>query len=262
MLLFSWASYSKLGSFFSLMIMTGIVLGFVSAALLLPKPTDSLCTAFPWVLGIAFILVYGCLFIKTWAFYQVWRSASQYKRANLSAAYLLKVVGAALLAEIIFLIIWTVVDPPKVHKHKVQNNEEEYECSTKHPTFWIIFAVVKGIWLAFGAGLSVLTRNIVKEYNESSSIAYAIYSNVLVLIIAIPLAILIDGVAGGRMIVEVIVIVAAFTLTTVIMFFSIWRRILVSKTQVQMVAGGATATTRGKSSTNSTRSGAASSSAE
>lgn len=49
------------------------------------------------------------------------------------------------------------------------------QCDDSTPAFWIIFLTVKGVWLIFGAVLSVLTRNIVKEYNESKSIGYAVW---------------------------------------------------------------------------------------
>lgn len=47
-------------------------------------------------------------------------------------------------------------------------------CESEHEAWWAIFLGVKGVWLLFGAVLSVLTRDVAKEYNESSSIAYAV----------------------------------------------------------------------------------------
>lgn len=47
-------------------------------------------------------------------------------------------------------------------------------CHSEHPTFWIIFLVVKGLWLLFGAVISVLTRSVIKEYSDFSAVAYAV----------------------------------------------------------------------------------------
>jgi hypothetical protein len=54
------------------------------------------------------------------------------------------------------------------------DNTYQLQCVTHHPTFWAIFASTKGAWLIFGAVLSVLTRHVAREYNESKSIAYAV----------------------------------------------------------------------------------------
>jgi len=221
-----WVSFSTLGSFLSSLILLGCVVSFLSALVLLPEPTDALCTSFIWLLGLGFVLVYGCLFIKTWALYKVWRNAVRYQKASLTPVYILKCLGAAVILEVIFLAIWTAIDPPKVHLMKTVDNTAEYQCNTKHITFWIIFLVVKGAWLIFGAVLSVLTRNIAKEYNESSSIAYAIYNNVLLGAIAIPLALLLEEVPGGRLVVIIVIICLAFSFTMVVVFFRIWHNIL------------------------------------
>jgi len=234
-----WGSFSILGSFLSSMILLGCMSAFTSALVLLPEPTDALCVAFPWLLGIGFVLVYGCLFIKTWALYKVWMNAIHYQKTALTPGYIMRCLGLALLVEIVFLIIWTVIDPPKAVLVEVVNHKLERQCDSEHVTFWVIFLVVKGVWLIFGAVLSILTRNIVKEYNESSSIAYAIYNNILLGAIAIPLAVLIKEVPGGRLTVEVVIITIAFTFTLVMVFFKIWHSIILpDKIHLQKMESG------------------------
>lgn len=114
----------------------------------------------------------------------------------------------------------------------------QLQCLTNHPTFWAIFAGTKGLWLVFGSVLSVLTRHIAKEHNESKSIAYSvstqketgeyplmhrkIYNIIALLIIAIPLAIALRDVPGGRLIIEVGVVVIALSFTTFSLFYPIW----------------------------------------
>jgi hypothetical protein len=254
MLGFYWAQFSILGSFLSVMMVLGCITSFLSALVLLPDPTDNLCLAFPWLLGVGFVLLYGCLFIKTWALYQVWRKATHYQRASLTPGYIMRCLGLALTVEVIFLIIWTVIDPPKVHLVKVVNNSLERQCDTNNVTFWVIFLVGKGAWLIFGAVLSVLSRNIVKEYNESSSIAYAIYNNVLLGAIAIPLAILIKEVPGARLTVEVVIISLAFSFSMVVVFFKIWHTILLPD-KINLAKMESAATRRSKGSKNSSGSG-------
>jgi hypothetical protein len=140
-----------------------------------------------------------CLFIKTWALYQVWRNAKNFQRTTLTPAYILKGILLYCSVEIIYLIIWFVIDPPSVQLESILlfaflvlflfmslfsftlleliDNSHQQTCKSKHVAFWIVFIVVKAVWLVFGAILSFLTRNMVKEYNESKSIAYAVSLN-------------------------------------------------------------------------------------
>jgi hypothetical protein len=39
------------------------LIAFASALTLLPRPTKALCVAFPWLIGIGFVMVYGYTFI-------------------------------------------------------------------------------------------------------------------------------------------------------------------------------------------------------
>ena len=142
----------------------------------------------------------------------------------------------------------------------------QLQCVTDTPAFWAIFAVSKGLWLVFGSILSVLTRHVAREYNESKSIAYAvsfikkeesggrcgvgeekeksrreekkmnkwmfdpaeIYNIIALLIIAIPLAVALKDIPGGLLIIEVGVVVIAFSFTLFSLFFPIWYGIPLS----------------------------------
>eukprot|EP00026_Physarum_polycephalum_P001640 Phypoly_transcript_01642.p1 GENE.Phypoly_transcript_01642~~Phypoly_transcript_01642.p1 ORF type:complete len:982 (+),score=148.82 Phypoly_transcript_01642:236-3181(+) len=221
-----WAAFrKKFGNFYCSVIIFGVFMGYVSAITLLPRPTDALCIAFPWFLGIGFTLVYGCLFIKTFILYRIWQHAMQLKRPQITAMTVVKYCGVAVALEIIFLIIWTTVDPPKVHLVKLDDNTTQNHCS-KTNVFWIIFVVVKGLWLFFGAAISVMTRHIRKDYNEFKGVANCIFSSFILLVIAIPLVALMEKLPNGVMIIEVLIIVLAFTFTIIFLFFSTWQSVL------------------------------------
>lgn len=224
MLAMYWESFRKHGSFYCAVIIIGVYFSYASVIVLLPVPSDGLCMLFPWLLGIGFTLVYGCLFIKTWTLYQVYRSAEKLQKTTLTPLSIIKGIGLYLSIEIIILIIWTAVDRPNVSYHKMVDNTYQLQCST-HATFWAIFAGVKSVWLVFGAVLSVLTRHVADEYSESKSIAYATYNITALLVVGVPLAISLRSVPGGLMIIEVSVIVIAFTFTMVSLFFGIWLKI-------------------------------------
>jgi hypothetical protein len=229
MLAFKWSSFQSHGPFYCAVIITGVLVAYASALATVQKPTDNLCMAFPWLLGIGFNLVYGCLFIKTWVLYGVFRKAAQLKKTKLTPFYILKILAAFLAVEVILLVVWTVVDPPKVREINFENNTYGYQCGNDSNTFWVIFLTYKGAWLIFGAILAFLTRNIASEYNESKSIAYSIYVDIVLLIVAVPLATSIQNTNGGVVVIEVVVICIAFTFTMIGLFSKIWKAILFGK---------------------------------
>lgn len=220
-----WENFRKHGSFYCAVIILGVFMSYMAVLVLLPVPTPALCMLFPWFLGIGFTLVYGCLFIKTWALYKVYRSAEQLKKTSLTPASIIKGIAFYLAFEVLILVIWTIIDRPGVEYKRMMDNTLMLQCSSKHPTFWIIFGALKSVWLVFGALLSVLTRNIAKEYSESKSIAYATYNIIALTVIGIPLAIALGKYPGGLTIIESCVILIAFTFTMCSLFFGVWVRI-------------------------------------
>jgi len=198
---------------------------YTSTITLLPKPTNTLCAIFPWLLGYGFNLVYGCLFLKTWVLYRVFRSAAKFQKTFVTPLYILKLICIFLSIESIILICWTIIDPLSVQPVEMLDKSIQYQCKSKSILFWIIFLVYKGVWLLFGAILSFLTRDVATEYNESKSIAYAIYNDIVLCIVAIPLAIALEQIPSGVLIIEIAVILLAFTFTLFILFFDIWYKI-------------------------------------
>jgi hypothetical protein len=233
-LVMGYADYTSHGKFYSGVVIIGAFLAYISAFIVLPEPTDALCLAFPWFLGIGFTFVYGCLFIKTWTLYKVWRNAEQYKKSNLTPMYIMKGIGMYVFVEIIIMVIWSVIDPPKAQYKKMVDGDYDLGCHTKHNTFWIIFLATKGVWLLFGTTLTVLTRRIATEFNQSRSIGYAIYNIVVMLIIGVPLAIALENISGGVLIIEVAVIVVAFTFTNVSLFFDLWYTMVFPEKNVRI----------------------------
>jgi len=227
-----WAEFYTHGSFYCGVVVVGTIFSYISALVILPTPTDALCLAFPWLLGVGFTLVYGCLFIKTWALYKVWKSAEQLKKANLTPMYIVKGIGIYMVVEVIILVIWSAIDRPKAKYEKMIDNSYELQCRTEHATFWAIFLGTKGAWLIFGAMLSILTRSLAQQFNKSKNIAFSIYNIAALLIIAVPLAIMLQNVSGGVIIIQVGVILIAFTFTMISLFFDIWYHIFFPTTDV------------------------------
>jgi hypothetical protein len=169
----------------------------------------------------------------------MFRRAAQMKKVSIEPFYILKLIALFLTIEIIFLVVWTIVDPPTIYYMKTDedmwNPPYEVQCRTSNGIFWAIFLAYKGVWLVFGAVLCFLMRNISKEYNKSKGIAYSIYNNVVIILVAAPMAAVLEDVEYALVVVKVVAIVCSFTFTLFILNFTVWYKIFYEKFDI--VAG-------------------------
>jgi len=229
LLLLKPAYFKEKTPLFCFLINLGVLTGYVATMVVLPDPTATLCLAFPWLVGIAFTLIYGCLFLKTWRIFSILRASQKLQRVQLSNGYICRLIGLYFLVEAIYLIIWTVVEPPKVELVDMINNEQQLQCNSKHYVlFWGLFIGYKFCWMVFGVVMAIRTRFIYEKFNESKQIYYCIYNAVTVIIVAIPLLAVLSNIPYALVILEVIIILLICTFTLVCLFFNVWLKIFSS----------------------------------
>lgn len=218
-LLFRPLAFQKSGRFYCGVIIFGALLAYAAAFTTLPEPTDALCLAFPWLLGMGFMLLFGCLFLKTWALFQVFRAAEQMKKTTLNPMFIMKILGILILVEAIFMIIWSVVDPPKVELITVAGGRErQHTCGAGNISFWAVFIGYKGFWMLFGAIISFLVRNVRDDYNESAGIGMAVYNCFGITAIALVIGFVLRDTPDNVVIIQNVAIIVAFTATLVLLF--------------------------------------------
>jgi len=222
--------YKEKTPLFCYLINIGVIIGYMAAIVTLPQPTDNLCGAFPWLVGIAFTLIYGCLFLKTWRIYWILRASKKMLKTNLTNWYICRLIGAYFLFEVIYLVIWTLVEPLHAEKVNVVNNQQQYQCTSDHwGIFWGVFLGYKMLWMIFGACMAIRARFIFDKINESKPIYYCIYNAVTVLIVGIPLIAALNNIPYALVILEVVIILLICTFTLVALFFNVWMEILVGE---------------------------------
>jgi len=227
-------SFRRQGPFYSGLVHFGVVVGLVSGIIALLDPSDLLCLAFPWLFGVGFALIYGCLFIKTWTLYLIWRAAKEFRRPDLTPKFIILRVALYLAVEIAFLIVWTVVDPPKTNTFSSSADILQVQCSSQKYgyAFWIASIASKEAWMIFGLVLTILTKPLHKDRDDGKEIALAIYNVFAVSVIAIPLAFILQSIPEGQVVVQVGAVLLAFGFTLLSIFFSTWYHFFAGKTEV------------------------------
>lgn len=170
--------------FFLLLILLGVIIGSVSPIARIGRPTAYKCMANWWFTGIAHALIWSCLIAKHWRIWRIYSSANLRTVTIFNGELVAKWVAFILFVEIVILTFWTVFAahmpnsiPMALPTTKI--DQMQIVCSAKPGR------AMKGfpVWVAYNvaimipaAVLSYWTRNANQEYQETKSIAAAIYS--------------------------------------------------------------------------------------
>ena len=199
-------------SWFVLTSLSGVALMFLSLVFWVSQASVATCNAFSWCLNLGFMLTFGPLFAKTWRIYRIFgrKKLSVIKISNRRLGVM---VSTFISAEIAILAIWQAVGPlqPVVTTQITGSPAVEHQyiqCGTSGDgsRFLIVIGVTKGLLLLYGALLAFSTRRVTDHFNESQSIAWAIYNVLFSIGIVIPIIIFV-GAIGDVMILLVLFVV-------------------------------------------------------
>jgi len=151
------------------------------------------------------MLTFAPLFAKTWRIYRIF-GRKRLSVIKISNRKLAGMVGALLAAELAILAAWEAVGPlqPVTTIQILGSPAVEYQytqCGTsaEGTRFLVVIGVTKGLLLIYGALLAFSTRRVSSSFNESQSIAWAIYNVVFSMGVVIPIMSLV-GVIGDAMV--------------------------------------------------------------
>ncbi|XP_077868126.1 gamma-aminobutyric acid type B receptor subunit 1-like, partial [Saccoglossus kowalevskii] len=161
-----------------------------------------LCQIEMWLISTGFTLSFGAMFLKTWRIFKIFTNKTAQK-VVIKDNRLLCMLGALVFVDIIVLLLWLFLDPPRPTVYKLETKRDVspenddvifqtencvYICSSKNATFWMTaLAVYKGILLVFGVFLTFQTRKVyIRALNDSKHVAIAIYNVVVLCFIGVP----------------------------------------------------------------------------
>lgn len=168
-----------------LVILVGFLLISIGAILLAVEPTPAICIAQVWFVNLGYAVHLIPLLVKIAAINKIMSSAKKMKRVKINKVQMFKVMGGLLSLVILYLIIWSAVDPVKVVElRKVTNAtsavvEECITCSSRN-SFWYYIALgFQGLLLVMASVLAFQSRDTIPEFDESRSLGTMIYSHSL-----------------------------------------------------------------------------------
>eukprot|EP00008_Paramoeba_atlantica_P006622 CAMPEP_0201478382 /NCGR_PEP_ID=MMETSP0151_2-20130828/3237_1 /ASSEMBLY_ACC=CAM_ASM_000257 /TAXON_ID=200890 /ORGANISM="Paramoeba atlantica, Strain 621/1 / CCAP 1560/9" /LENGTH=1127 /DNA_ID=CAMNT_0047859443 /DNA_START=128 /DNA_END=3511 /DNA_ORIENTATION=+ len=176
------AHFRYMSPLFCQLICLGAIISASSVFTLLEqKPSEASCTAYPWLLGIGFMLLFGCLFAKT---YRLWRlfTSRSLKATVIDNAFLIRIVLLFCAPMIIFLICWTAIEGFEVVHERTEHDEDQvHDICRSETVWWAVFVGMIGFVLTIGCLLTFLVRNLPPEFNDSEAIGFSMYNAFLML---------------------------------------------------------------------------------
>ncbi|CAF1431924.1 unnamed protein product [Rotaria magnacalcarata] len=145
------------------------------------------CPIRVWILCISFTLAFGSMFSKTWRVHSIFTNINTTKR-GIHDSRLLAIVGVLLTIDLIFLIVWQMLDPIRrvlVYSapHRLKDSQDteiipcREECKSKNMSLWFVVLVLnKGLLMFYGSFLSWKTRHVtMPALNDSRYIGLSVY---------------------------------------------------------------------------------------
>lgn len=175
------------------LLLAGLLTIAVGALVVAAPPTDASCVASAWLVTIGYTLELVPLIIKVAAINRLMNAALQMRRVELSRRSLFGAVTLLLAIVVLFLILWTVLDPPRpVPSFSLKEASREtgenvvvvdYFCKSKSEAWWLS-SIGWNTILLFGASvLAFQSRHLHQEFNESLTLARMTYSHFIFVII-------------------------------------------------------------------------------
>ena len=157
------------------------------------------CSLRLWLLVYAFTLSFGTLFARAWRIYRIFNNPWISDRP-LKDAHLLLIVAMIGIGDLFIVIPWTAID---AYRRFNEGNEVDYEdfsqtvvisCSSSNVIIWFgLIALYKAALMVSGVIIISLVKKKVankKIYDDSTSLAVALYVSAAAFVLGLPLQLL------------------------------------------------------------------------
>ncbi|TPX70208.1 hypothetical protein SpCBS45565_g01915 [Spizellomyces sp. 'palustris'] len=172
---------------FSELILAGVALGYASVPTFIGDPKHAgRCIGQIWIVGMAFIMVFGNLVAKTgrtWMLFQ--RSETGLvPNSPITDSQLLRPAGLLIGIQILILGLWTGFDQPRQF---IDFPRETRYCRSQGITFKAVLFAYDSVILFAGVVFALRTKEVAKKFRDSASIGLSIYTITLILCVLLPI---------------------------------------------------------------------------
>ena len=211
--------------FFLIIMLLSMIVGYSSLYAWFGAPHPVSCAFQPWLLGLSSISMIAALGVKSFRVWRIFRSTL--KRQKITDYELLLFWFLIMIPAISIITLWTIISTPTAALVS-RGGEKHYVCTTGgftgYPGGYIFFAILVAYGsavLLLGVALSILTRKVPSQFNESKLLAISIYNLGFLSAVIIPVYLVVQEYNPYiAWILRSAAILYAFTATLVLQFAS------------------------------------------
>ena len=215
---------------FVILLLLGLLLVSVGSLLTVLNPTDRICVGIAWLVNLGYTLELVPLIVKVAAINQLVMASEQMRRINLRKESLFGTVLLFCLSVGLFLIIWTIIDPPRRNEEYELTSkrtesgvtviERVFFCGSENDAWNFLGISLQALLLLCASILAFQARIVREDLNDTKTLAMMIYSHMVLVILramtyALEGSLDLSDLAAARSI-----IFSIDVLTTIVLYFS------------------------------------------
>jgi hypothetical protein len=169
------------------LLLTGLLLVAIGSILVALPPTNATCIMMIWCINFGYTLELVPLIVKVAAVNKLLGAARQFRRVVVSRKSLFTTMLAISTGVFLFLLIWTIIDPPSKNEEYALTSDVtqdgytmvdvSYYCSSQSQAWDYVAVGWNTLLLLCATVLAFQTRTLQKDFNESQTLAFLIYSH-------------------------------------------------------------------------------------
>jgi hypothetical protein len=175
---------------FIFVILFGLLLVSIGSIISSLEPDGIVCVSRVWLVSLGYTCELAPLIIKVSAMNRLMRASRRMRRVRIKPYSLYTKVIALTALMAIYLIVWTVVDPP--HAKEVQTLSDDQttitsrkSCSSDSEYWQMAYNFWEGLLIVWAFVLAFQSRQAKAEFNESRSLGMMIYSHFVLAILRV-----------------------------------------------------------------------------
>jgi 7 transmembrane sweet-taste receptor of 3 GCPR len=171
-------------------LLAGLLLVAVGSLLL---AAGSKCVVIIWFINFGYTLELVPLIVKVAAVNQLLGAARQFRRVVIARKSLFSAVLGISFCVFVFLLLWTILDPPRQNPEYTLTSdvtqdgrtvvEVNYYCSSDNLVWDYIAVGWNTLLLLCATVLAFQTRTLQRDFNESQTLAFLIYSHFIFVVL-------------------------------------------------------------------------------
>ena len=180
---------------FLFLLLLGLVLVSFGAVTLATEPNSASCLASIWLVLLGYSFQFVPLILKVAAIHKLVTAAERLRRIELPKNQLFGTVAVLIVAIVVFMACWVVIDPRRPYIEFILTDEVDEDgqtivtmdpyCSSSKPIWQIIVSAWFFFLMMCTTVLAFKTRHIREEFNESKALGFMVYSHFLFLVLLV-----------------------------------------------------------------------------